>query len=337
MPIELRQYQLSLVDRVLRDYESGARRICVVSPTGSGKTLVAAELIKRFVSRGLKVMFQVHLDCLIGQTRSKLWDMGYRDSNHIGFIKAKLPEKPHASLQIASQQTLLRRDWWKSRQFDVIFFDECHTTAFVKAASETRRYFPNALYIGLTATPMRMKKDEGLADHFDECIASPVPRKLTEFGYLAPMDYYSLPSDFIDLSKVQLHREGDYNIDELAVACNHYQSINRCLEEYQKHGQNQSALIFAVNVHHAEALADRFNSGGVTTGVVTAKISSEQRTKLYTAFKKGDIQLSTGQNLGNTYYTRVSGYKPKMHVPQGFGATLRIFCPVLRTFRHLLQ
>lgn len=134
MPIELRQYQLSLVDRVLRDYESGARRICVVSPTGSGKTLVAAELIKRFVSRGLKVMFQVHLDCLIGQTRSKLWDMGYRDSNHIGFIKAKLPEKPHASLQIASQQTLLRRDWWKSRQFDVIFFDECHTTAFVKAA-----------------------------------------------------------------------------------------------------------------------------------------------------------------------------------------------------------
>ena len=65
MPKELREYQLSLVDRVIDAYDAGARRICLVSPTGSGKTIVAAELIKQFMDRGLRVMFQVHLDCLI--------------------------------------------------------------------------------------------------------------------------------------------------------------------------------------------------------------------------------------------------------------------------------
>lgn len=135
MPMELREYQRSLVDQVIHAYDAGARRICLVSPTGSGKTIVAAELIKQFVARGLRVMFQVHLDCLIGQTRSKLWDMGYQDQRHTGFIKAGLQENRGAPLQIASQQTLLRRDWWKERPFDVFFFDECHTTAFVRAAA----------------------------------------------------------------------------------------------------------------------------------------------------------------------------------------------------------
>jgi len=289
MATELRPYQHDLIQQVLRTYKEGGRRICVVSPTGSGKTIVAAALIQEFVDQGLRVMFQVHLDCLIGQTRSKLWDMGYRDKKHLGFIKAGFNENRRASLQIASQQTLLKRDWWQKRHFDVIFFDECHTTAFVKAAQRTRECFPHALYIGLTATPMRMKKTEGLRDHFDHCIAAPIPQKLTEMGYLAPMDYYSLPADFIDLSRVRV-TAGEFNSGDLGIACNHPQSIDRCLEEYRKHGQGQPALIFAVTVAHAEALARRFNAGGVLTKVVTAKTPSEERGQLYEAFKRGKIQ-----------------------------------------------
>ena len=301
MPQELREYQRSLVERVICAYDNGARRICLVSPTGSGKTIVAAELIKQFVGSGLKVMFQVNLDCLIGQTRAKLWDMGYRDKSHTGYIKAQIKELRSAPLQIASQQTLLRRDWWKERSFDVIFFDECHTTAFGEAAAETRRTFPNALYIGLTATPMRMKKNEGLRDHFDECIAAPVPRELTASGYLAPMDYYSLPSDFIDLSRVRLTSTGqEFNIEDLGVACNHPQSIDRCFEEYQKHGQNQPALIFAVTVDHAKTLAERFNRGGVLTEIVRAKTPSRERSMLYSAFKKGEIQAIASVNCIST-------------------------------------
>ena len=301
MPQELREYQRSLVERVICAYDNGARRICLVSPTGSGKTIVAAELIKQFVGSGLKVMFQVNLDCLIGQTRAKLWDMGYRDKSHTGYIKAQIKELRSAPLQIASQQTLLRRDWWKERSFDVIFFDECHTTAFGEAAAETRRTFPNALYIGLTATPMRMKKNEGLRDHFDECIAAPVPRELTASGYLAPMDYYSLPSDFIDLSRVRLTSTGqEFNIEDLGVACNHPQSIDRCFEEYHNHGQNQPALIFAVTVDHAKTLAERFNRGGVLTEIVTAKTPSRERSMLYSAFKKGEIQAIASVNCIST-------------------------------------
>ncbi|MEB3162060.1 MAG: GUN4 domain-containing protein [Prochlorothrix sp.] len=295
MTTELRPYQHDLVQQVLRTYKQGGKRICVVSPTGSGKTIVAAALIQKFVDQGLRVMFQVHLDCLIGQTRAKLWDVGYRDPKNLGFIKAGWNENRSAPVQIASQQTLLRRDWWHQRRFHVIFLDECHTTAFVKAAQQTHKYFPRALYIGLTATPMRMKKTEGLRDHFDHCIAAPVPQKLTEMGYLAPMDYYSLPADFIDLSRVRV-TAGEFNSGDLGIACNHPQSIDRCLEEYQKHGQGQPALIFAVTVAHAEALARRFNAGGVLTKVVTAKTPSEERRQLYEAFKQGRIQALASVN-----------------------------------------
>ena len=299
MPTELRPYQTDLIHQVLQANKQGNRRICLVSPTGSGKTVVAAALIQHFTDRGLRVMFQVDRDCLIGQTRSKLWDVGYRDQRQLGFIKAGMPENYTAKLQIASQQTLIRRNWWRKRHFDVIFFDECHTTAFGKAAQQTREHFPKALYIGLTATPMRMKKDEGLSDHFNLCIAAPVPHKLTAMGYLAPMDYYSLPPTFIDLSRVRI-TGGDFDSGDLGIACSHPQSIERCFEEYQKHGQGQSALIFAATVAHAEALADRFNQGGVTTEVVTSKTSAEIRRKLYTAFKKGEIQALSSVNCIST-------------------------------------
>lgn len=48
--IELRAYQVDVVAQVDQAIAAGKRRIIIVAPTGSGKTVIGAEFIKQSVS-----------------------------------------------------------------------------------------------------------------------------------------------------------------------------------------------------------------------------------------------------------------------------------------------
>jgi DNA repair protein RadD len=68
---ELRSYQQEIVAEVDQH-----RRPIIVAPTGSGKTVIAAEIIRRTENR--HVLFLAHRRELIHQARNKLADLGVR-------------------------------------------------------------------------------------------------------------------------------------------------------------------------------------------------------------------------------------------------------------------
>ena len=119
--MQLRSYQDRAIDDLRSAYQSGAKSVLLVAPTGMGKTVIIAAISANAAARNRHVLILVHRRELIHQTSSKLAWVGLEH----GIIAAGIPSSDHA-VQIASVQTLARRlsrlDW----QPTLIIIDEAH-------------------------------------------------------------------------------------------------------------------------------------------------------------------------------------------------------------------
>jgi DNA repair protein RadD len=70
--IVLRSYQVQAIDDVQRAVETGRRHVLAVAPTGSGKTVISAEIIREAVANGERVLVLAHTREIIRQTSIKL-------------------------------------------------------------------------------------------------------------------------------------------------------------------------------------------------------------------------------------------------------------------------
>ena len=148
--MELRPYQRDLVEKVrIR------RRRCslIVLPTGAGKTIVAAEIIRQRVDRHVLVI--AHRRELIHQAREKLAAFEVNS----GIILAGEAMNQMAAVQVASVQTLWSRHTRRGFELphaDIVFVDEAHHVR-ARTYKQILESHPDAQIIGLTATPCRRK------------------------------------------------------------------------------------------------------------------------------------------------------------------------------------
>src|SRR6266513_1070127 len=149
---ELRPYQSDVIARIWSAIEDAKRRILLVAPTGSGKTVIAAELIRDAVAQGKRVLFLVHRRELVSQSARKLYDAGIDP----GIILAGGPEMRLAQpVQVASIPTLHARAIRGSKidlpEADLVVVDEAHH-ARARTWERVIAAYPKAVIIGLTAT-----------------------------------------------------------------------------------------------------------------------------------------------------------------------------------------
>lgn len=95
----MRDYQLDVVHHVENEIAAG-RRPCMVAPTGSGKTVIAAELSQKATARGEPVVFIVHRRELTDQTSQKLDAVGI---DH-GIVQAGFLASPAAYAKAMAKQ-----------------------------------------------------------------------------------------------------------------------------------------------------------------------------------------------------------------------------------------
>ena len=127
--VNLHGFQREAVDQIEREVARGVRSVIYVAPTGSGKTVVAAEITRRAVDRHQRVLFLAHRREIIDQTSRKLSANGIPLGMH-GIVLAGRERdlRPQAMVQVASIDTLLARgvrsDTMQLPPADIIIFDE---------------------------------------------------------------------------------------------------------------------------------------------------------------------------------------------------------------------
>lgn len=292
-PPTLRPYQSQVIKDLYTKLGQGDRRVAIIAGTGAGKTVIGGKICADTVVRGLKLMFLVHLDVLVGQTYQKMQSFGLR----CGFIKAGWQEDPTAPIQIASIQTMEKRTWWRTWPANVVFFDEGHTTVFSQIGQEILyKTHPKAVHLAMTATPYRLGREQ-LGDHMQTFVASPIPAELQRMGYLAPMQYYGVPSDSqINLDGVRTVA-GDYHERDLKNACDRPELVQRIVEEWHRLTPGKRTIAFCVDVEHARHVAEAFRASGVAAAVVDGSTPIKERQQLYHNLGSGRLRVLTSCNV----------------------------------------
>jgi DNA repair protein RadD len=154
LEIKLRDYQLQTIGKVETALgKDGIKRVILQAPCGAGKTVMAAELIHRGIKQKHSILFLAHRRELVFQCSDKLARFGI---DH-GIIMAGQNPSFMPEVQVASIQTLtarIKRGRINPPLADLLIFDECHHNVCKSHLALIERY-PNAVIIGLTATPIR--------------------------------------------------------------------------------------------------------------------------------------------------------------------------------------
>jgi len=272
----LRPYQSAAIDGLRAELRRGARRVLLTCPTGGGKTVVAAEIIRAAVAKGSRVLFLAHRRELIHQTCDKLRHFGVPH----GIIMAGEPEALQQPVQVASVQSLARRTD-RLPPADLLFFDEAHHAA-AGSYTDVLSWYSRALVVGLTATPWRLD-GKGLADVFDGHVLARTPRELRDEGYLAPVGGWEYEA--IDTEGARV-KGGDFVAADLSKATTR-RVIGDVVEEWKRHAGSKRTVVFAVSIAASQQLRDAFLAAGVAAEHVDGEQPTVERDAVVARLREG--------------------------------------------------
>ncbi|EKM3463849.1 DEAD/DEAH box helicase [Escherichia coli] len=259
----------------------------VYSPTGSGKTGLAAFIVAGFVSRGMRVLFCVPYTILIGQTANRFVQYGL-PGDEIGYIWADHPNyDPDRKIQIASADTLIRRVF--PENIDLLIIDEAHLRKKRILKDIERLRGKGVKVIGLSGTPF----SPFLGKYYDRLIKPTTIGELIQRGDLSKYEFYAPTKP--DLKGVKttssLEYGRDYNETQLAEIMCGSTLVGDIVQNWLENGRDLPTIAFCVNVAHANYLTIQFNLAGVNAEVMTADTPVDERQTIIHRFETGATKI----------------------------------------------
>ncbi|MDV3121762.1 DEAD/DEAH box helicase family protein [Segatella copri] len=193
---------------------------------------------------------------------------------------------------------------WLSKHYDeieeepgMIVIDEAHH-ALAKTYKEMWERFPNAKFLGLTATPCRLN-GKGFTDLFDVLVQSwSVPEFISK-GRLATYDFVSIKSDGVTQRLIDSLQkrgaDGDYQNKEMDMLLNKKPSIERLYQSLEEYGKDRKGIVYAINIRHANAIAEFYREHGIAAVAIDSKTPSSLRKELIERFKASSFSSSNHQ------------------------------------------
>ena len=217
---------------------------------------------------------------------------------------------------------------WLSKHYDeieeepgMIVIDEAHH-ALAKTYKEMWERFPNAKFLGLTATPCRLN-GKGFTDLFDVLVQSwSVPEFISK-GRLATYDFVSIKSDGVTQRLIDSLQkrgaDGDYQNKEMDRVLNKKPSIERLYKSFEKYGKDRKGIVYAINISHANAIAEFYREHGIAAVAIDSKTPSSLRKELIERFKASSNTSFSKTHPSSLTLKGGSTAFPKPLSPQGTG------------------
>ena len=199
----LRDYQLSVLQDLYKAWERN-RSVMVQMPTGTGKTHVMAAVIRHWISQmgGIGgVLIVAHRRELLDQIRDTLKRFGIdMGRSHVVVESIQKLSRGLGHTDSTENTESFSDTNYTNFEPSLVIIDEAH-----HAVARTYRMlwdrWPQAKFVGLTATPCRLNSD-GFLDLFQTLIQSRTIREFIKMGWLSDFEYVTAEPDNPILKRV---------------------------------------------------------------------------------------------------------------------------------------
>ena len=296
-PPQLRAYQQEAVKRVVHHFRATSDPAVVVLPTGSGKSLVIAELAR--LARG-RVLVLAHVRELVEQNHAK-----YQAYGLVADIFSAGLKRKEASRQVVfgSVQSVVRNlAQFNDASFTLLVIDECHRVSLEEDSSyrqvidHLQRQNPQLKILGLTATPFRLGQGfiyhrhyhgmvrGGEESFFTDCVFEQPLRLMVKQGFLTAPRRLDMAIEGYDFSALAPSSSGLFREEELnRVVAGSRATPGIIAQVVEQAADCQGVMIFAATVAHAEEIMGYLPAE--QSALITGATVSAERTALIDAFK----------------------------------------------------
>ena len=303
--IKLFDYQEDMKERIEKAFESH-QSVMVQMPTGTGKTILLAEVVKSEKLKGknpdgeksekLKgknpcVWIVVHRRELVEQIKEtlakQLDSLLFTFHSSLNPLDSSLFTLHSSLIKVFSIQWLSKHYHELEEKPSLIIIDEAHH-AVAKTYKEVMDAYPEAKKLGLTATPCRLTK-RGFTDLFDVLLQSWSVKKFIADGWLSLYDYMSIREDSEDWRLVNSLKkrgvDGDFSLREMSEKLNVQPSIERLCDTVMRYAANKKGITYAIDIAHAERIAQYYREHGLNAVAISSKTPPEERKQIIERFK----------------------------------------------------
>ncbi len=284
--IRLYDYQAEMKERIdtaFRSYQS----VMVQMPTGTGKTILLAEVVKteeRRVKNPL-VWIVAHRRELVEQIRETLDSMLSCPFSTPDTTSPLL--SGNSRIKVMSIQWLSRHYQDMAEKPSLIVIDEAHH-AVAKTYKEVMDAFSEAKKLGLTATPCRLTR-RGFTDLFDVLLMSWSAKRFIAIGRLSLYDYMSIKADSEDQRRIlgltKRGADGDFSLKEMSEKLDVRPSIKRLCETILRYAADKKGITYAIDITHAEHIAEEYRRHGIMAVAISSKTPLAERKAIIERFK----------------------------------------------------
>ena len=304
----------------LRDYQHGAKdstykawrdERCVlgVLPTGGGKTVVFADIIKDNLPG--RTMVLAHRQELVFQAKDKIEKIAKcRVSVEMGDIKTDENQfegfaegMGRSDVVISSIQTQVaggdgggRMGKFDPADFTLLIIDEAHHSVAPGFQKVIQYYLsnPKLKVLGVTATPDRA--DEVALGKIYGAVAFDVEiEDLIKQGWLVPVDGECVEIEDLQFKDIRT-TAGDLNLSDLSAVMEAEKPLHGVADETIKRANGKRGLGFCASVEQARLMSNIFNRPGNVARLngpsawISAKTDNYERKRIINAFSEGKIQ-----------------------------------------------
>lgn len=269
---KLYPHQSELVEETYKAFRNGYKSPCIVSPCGSGKSVMIADIVKSVTNKEKRVLFLIHRKELKEQIIETFIKFGI-NMNLVDVYMVQTLVKKLEKIQVPT----------------LIITDENHH-ALARTYKKIYDYFNKSLKIGFTATPIRIN-GVGLKDTNDILIIGKSVKWLIQNNFLAPFRYFA--PEIINTNNLQVSH-GDYKVSELSMNKIIYSDV---LKTYERLAKGKKTICYCPNVDFSRKISERFNKSLVKAVHLDAKTDKKEREKIINDFRNGKIQILCNVDL----------------------------------------
>ena len=313
--MKLRDYQVYASTSFFEYFNKGGTgNPLIVMPTGTGKSLVIADIIKKIIipHPGTKVLLMTHVKELISQDYEKL--IALWPEAPAGIFSAGLGQKDYFyPITFAGIGSIAKFDLTKFGKIDLVIIDEAHLispkddTMYRKVLQALQDINPSIVVMGLTATDYRLGHgrltNEG---HIftDVCCDMSTRDSFNWFideGYLVPLIPKKAEME-VDTSNITI-RGGEFVDKEAQEAFDKHEiTLKACTEilKISTLAKREHILVFATGIEHASHVKDMLEYLGIDTGLVHSKMNNKERDEEILKFKNGTYKAMVNNGILTT-------------------------------------